>query len=112
VLKFYLHLSREEQRERLLARIDDPTKNWKFSVGDLEERKCWRRYMAAYEACLSATSTREAPWYCVPADDKKNARLVVAQAIVDELRALKLSYPRIDAAQRKKLKAIVRTLRK
>jgi PPK2 family polyphosphate:nucleotide phosphotransferase len=111
ILKFYLHLSRDEQRERLLARIDDETKNWKFSAGDLEERKLWHRYMAAYEACLGATSTRDAPWYCVPADDKKNARLIVAQAIVDELKRLNLSYPKVDAAQRKKLKAIARELK-
>jgi PPK2 family polyphosphate:nucleotide phosphotransferase len=112
ILKFYLHLSRDEQRERLLARIDDETKNWKFSVGDLEERKLWRRYMAAYEACLGSTSTRDAPWYCVPADDKKNARLIVAQAIVDELKRLNLSYPKVDAKQREKLKEIAKTLKK
>ena len=111
ILKFYLHLSRDEQRERLLARIDDETKNWKFSVGDLEERKLWHRYMAAYEACLGATSTPDAPWYCVPADDKKNARLIVAQTIVDELKRLNLSYPKVDAAQRKKLKEIAKQLK-
>jgi PPK2 family polyphosphate:nucleotide phosphotransferase len=111
ILKFYLHLSREEQRERLLARIEDETKNWKFSLGDLEERKLWKRYMTAYEACLSSTSTRDAPWYCVPADDKKNARLIVAQAIVDALKELNLTYPEVDSAQRKKLKAIAKELR-
>jgi PPK2 family polyphosphate:nucleotide phosphotransferase len=110
ILKFYLHLSRQEQRERLLARIEDETKNWKFSVGDLEERKLWRDYMAAYEACLSATSTRDAPWYCVPADDKRNTRLIVAQAIVDALKALNLEYPEVDAEQRKKLRKIAKTL--
>ena len=111
ILKFYLHLSRDEQRERLLARIEDETKNWKFSEGDLEERKLWPRYMAAYAACLSATSTRAAPWYCVPADDKKNARLIVAQAIVDELKRMNAQYPRIDAAQQKKLKEIAKQLK-
>jgi PPK2 family polyphosphate:nucleotide phosphotransferase len=110
VLKFFLHLSKKEQRKRLLARIDDPTKNWKFNAGDLEERKLWRKYMAAYEVCLSTTSTRDAPWYCVPADDKKNARLIVAQAVVDALKALKLAYPKVDAAQRRNLEAIARTL--
>jgi PPK2 family polyphosphate:nucleotide phosphotransferase len=110
ILKFFLHLSKKEQRTRLLARIDDPTKNWKFNAGDLDERKLWRKYMAAYEACLSTTSTRDAPWYCVPADDKKNTRLIVAQAVVDALKALKLSYPKVDAAQKKKLQAIARTL--
>lgn len=112
VLKFFLHLSLEEQRERLLARIDDPTKNWKFSVGDLEERERWGQYMAAYEACLSTTSTEDAPWYCVPADDKKNARLIVAQAVVDALKGLKLSYPELDDTQRKNLETIARTLRR
>jgi PPK2 family polyphosphate:nucleotide phosphotransferase len=110
ILKFYLHLSREEQRARLLARIVDETKNWKFSVGDLEERKLWHRYMAAYEACLGATSTRDAPWFCVPADDKKNTRLIVAQAIVEELKQLNLSFPKVDSAQRNKLKKIAKTL--
>ena len=81
-------------------------------MGDLEERQLWRQYMAAYEACLGATSTADAPWYVVPADDKKTARLIVAQAIVDALASLKLSYPTLDAAQRKQLKAIGRQLRK
>jgi len=110
ILKFYLHLSKKEQRKRLLARIEDETKNWKFNLGDLEERELWPRYMAAYEACLAATSTREAPWYCVPADDKKNTRLIVAQAIVEELKRLQPSYPKVDAAQQRKLKKIARTL--
>nr|MBC8524695.1 polyphosphate kinase 2 family protein [Chlorobium phaeobacteroides] len=74
IVKFFLHLSREEQRQRFLRRIDSPEKNWKFSIADIEERKCWNRYMAAYEDCISETSTERAPWYIVPADDKKNAR--------------------------------------
>ena len=77
IVKFYLHLSKEEQRKRFLQRINEPNKNWKFSLADVEERKFWKRYMSAYEDCLSATSTREAPWYIVPADDKENARLLV-----------------------------------
>lgn len=93
ILKFYLHLSKEEQRKRFLARIDEPRKNWKFSAADLKERGFWKQYMAAYEACLGATSTNEAPWYVVPADDKKNARLIVSRIIVDTLQSLDMSYP-------------------
>ncbi len=85
---------KEEQRKRFLARIDEPEKNWKFSVADVEERKFWKRYMTAYEACLGATSTADAPWYVVPADDKENARLIVSQIILDTLEALKMAYPR------------------
>ena len=79
IIKFFLHLSKEEQRKRFLARIDEPEKNWKFSPADIAERKFWKQYMKAYEECLSATSTRHAPWYVVPADDKENARLIVSQ---------------------------------
>ena len=79
IIKFFLHLSKEEQRKRFLARIDEPEKNWKFSAADIEERKFWKQYMKAYEECLSATSTRDSPWYVVPADDKENARLIVSQ---------------------------------
>jgi Polyphosphate kinase 2 (PPK2) len=76
--KFYLHLSKEEQRKRFLQRIDEPEKNWKFSLADVEERKFWREYVEVYEQCLSQKSTRDAPWYVVPADDKQNARLIVS----------------------------------
>ncbi len=93
IVKFFLHLSKEEQRKRFLARIDAPAKNWKFSVADIEERKYWKEYMQAYEACFMATSTKRAPWYVVPADDKQNARLIVSQIIVHTLTALGLSYP-------------------
>src|SRR5439155_27164316 len=79
IIKFFLHLSKEEQRKRFLARIDDPEKNWKFSEGDTAERKCWDDYMHAYEECLSATSSKAAPWYIVPADDKANARLIISR---------------------------------
>ena len=78
IVKFFLHLSKEEQRKRFLERIDQPEKNWKFSLADIEERKFWKQYMKAYEECLGATSTRAAPWYVVPADDKPNARLIVS----------------------------------
>jgi PPK2 family polyphosphate:nucleotide phosphotransferase len=110
VLKFFLHLSREEQRKRFLERIDDPTKNWKLSRSDIEERRYWKDYMKAYEACLEATSSKKAPWYVVPADDKKNARLIVSRVIVEALRGLDLGYPRLDAKQRKELQAIRRLL--
>ena len=79
IVKFFLHLSKEEQRKRFLKRIDEPEKNWKFNLGDVEERKFWKQYMKAYEDCVSATSTEDAPWHVVPADDKKNARLIVSQ---------------------------------
>lgn len=106
VIKFFLHLSKEEQRKRFLERIDDPDKNWKFSVADIEERKYWDRYMQAYEACLGATSTEQAPWYVVPADDKKNARLIVSGIILDTFKALKMDYPETNAARRKELLSI------
>ena len=110
VLKFFLHISKEEQRKRLLARIDDPEKNWKFSRSDIEERRRWKDYMKAYQGCLRATSKRYAPWYVVPADDKPNARLIVSQIIVDALRGLHLEYPRLDAERRRELQAIRRLL--
>jgi PPK2 family polyphosphate:nucleotide phosphotransferase len=103
IVKFFLHLSKEEQRERLLARIDDPDKNWKFSDDDLTQRSHWDDYMHAYEACLAATSTAEAPWYVVPADDKKNARLIVSQVILDTLSGLDLAYPQPDATRLERL---------
>src|SRR4051812_19103648 len=90
IVKFFLHLSKDEQRKRFLKRVDDPDRRWKFSQADVEERKYWGRYMKAYEACLGATSTSRAPWYIVPADDKKNARLIVSRIIVDTLAALKM----------------------
>ncbi|TAM01375.1 MAG: polyphosphate kinase 2 family protein [Paraburkholderia sp.] len=93
IVKFFLHLSKEEQRKRFIERIDDPDKNWKFSAFDMEERKYWANYVDAYERCLSATSTEQSPWYVVPADDKDDARLIVSQIILDTLGALKLSYP-------------------
>ena len=94
IVKFFLHLSKEEQRKRFLARIDEPEKNWKFSLADIEERKFWKHYMKAYEECLSATSTSDAPWYVVPADDKENARLIVSQIVLDTLEDLEMTYPK------------------
>ncbi|HAZ60398.1 MAG TPA: phosphate--nucleotide phosphotransferase [Gammaproteobacteria bacterium] len=103
ILKFFLHLSREEQRRRFLDRIDKPHKNWKLSPADLEQRRHWDDYMAAYADCLAATSSIDAPWYVVPADDKKNARLIVAQAIVGALATLDLHFPRMGAEEREAL---------
>jgi len=110
VIKFYLHLSQEEQRRRFLERIDEPEKNWKFSQADIEERKLWKHYMKAYEACLSATSTKHGPWYVVPADDKENARLIISQVILDTLKELKMSYPEPTEARRKELLSIRKLL--
>jgi len=110
VIKFFLHLSKGEQRRRLLARIDDAEKNWKFNVGDLEERKFWKEYMKAYGDCLTATSSANAPWFVVPADDKRNARLIVSQVIVEALAALKPVYPSLTADRRRELKAVRKLL--
>jgi PPK2 family polyphosphate:nucleotide phosphotransferase len=112
ILKFFLHVSKKEQAERFVARIDDPEKNWKFSSKDVEERKFWKDYMRAYEDCLAATSTKRAPWYVVPADDKANARLIVARIIVETLKQLDLAYPRPDPARRRELAALRRLLQK
>jgi PPK2 family polyphosphate:nucleotide phosphotransferase len=106
IIKFFLHLSKDEQRKRLLARIDKPEKNWKISPADIEERAFWDQYMQAYEACLSATSTREAPWYAVPADDKANARLIIAQIILETFKSLKLAYPTPDKEHAKELQSM------
>lgn len=106
VIKFFLHLSKEEQRKRFLDRINEPEKNWKFSLADIEERKFWNEYMHAYEACLSATSTKNAPWYVVPADDKENARLIVSQIILETFNALKMRYPETDAKRQQELLSI------
>jgi PPK2 family polyphosphate:nucleotide phosphotransferase len=106
VVKFFLHLSKEEQRRRFLARIDDAEKNWKFSLGDIEERKFWKEYRTAYEDCLGATSTDDSPWHVVPADDKLNARLIVSTIILDTLKGLKMSYPKTDAKRPDELEAI------
>jgi PPK2 family polyphosphate:nucleotide phosphotransferase len=106
IVKFFLHLSEEEQRKRFLDRIDDPDKNWKFSQADIEERKFWNQYMLAYEDCLGATSTRDSPWYVVPADDKENARLIISEIVLDTFRSLKLAYPKPSAEHRRELKAI------
>jgi PPK2 family polyphosphate:nucleotide phosphotransferase len=110
IIKFFLHLSKEEQRQRFLERIDKPEKNWKFSAADIEERKFWKQYMTAYERCLGATSTKHAPWYVVPADDKLNARLIVSRILLDTVEALPLRYPKSDAARRRELKMLRKQL--
>ena len=112
IVKFYLHLSEEEQRKRFIERIDEPEKNWKFSTADVEERKFWKHYMTAFEECISATSTHDVPWYIVPADDKENARLIVSQIVLDTLEGLNMAYPKTSAERRKELLAIREQLTK
>ena len=112
IVKVYLHLSKEEQRKRFLQRIDEPEKNWKFGLADIEERKFWKQYMKAYEECLSATSIRDAPWYAVPADDKENARLIVSQIVLDTFEGLKMTYPKTNAKRRQELQSIRKRLAK
>jgi PPK2 family polyphosphate:nucleotide phosphotransferase len=106
VVKIFLHLSKKEQTNRFLARIDEPDKNWKISTADIEERKFWPQYRKAYEDCLSATSTTDSPWYVVPADDKENARLIVSQIVVDTLEGLEMSYPKVTAERAQELQSI------
>jgi PPK2 family polyphosphate:nucleotide phosphotransferase len=110
VRKFFLHLSKKEQKRRFLARLDAPEKNWKFSLADVRERQCWDDYMTAYEEMISATSSKHAPWYVVPADNKWYTRLVVAAAIVDTLKDLKVKYPEVGPEVRKQLLAAKREL--
>jgi len=112
IIKVFLHLSQEEQRKRFLERIDEPDKNWKLSLSDIHERKYWKHYMKAYEACLNATSTHNAPWYVVPADDKENARLIVSQIVLDAFNELKMAYPKTTAKRRQELQSIRKLLAK
>ena len=112
IIKFFLHLSKDEQRKRFLERIDEPDKNWKFSLADVHERKYWERYREAFEDCLNATSTHHAPWYVVPADDKENARLIVSRIILDALKGLKMSYPKTTEKRRLELQSIRKQLAK
>jgi PPK2 family polyphosphate:nucleotide phosphotransferase len=110
IVKFFLHLSKEEQKKRFLKRIDDPEKNWKFSADDIKERKYWKQYMKAYEECLSATSTDTAPWYVVPADDKENTGLIISRIVLDAIEELKLSYPKSSPEHRRELQTIRKQL--
>ncbi len=110
IVKIFLHLSQDEQRKRFLARIDEPDKNWKFSLADIHERKYWKLYVEAYEACLQATSTHHTPWYVVPADDKENARLIVSGIVLNALEGLKMAYPKTTAKRRAELQLIRKQL--
>ncbi|WP_449257951.1 ADP-polyphosphate phosphotransferase [Chlorobium limicola] len=110
ILKFFLHLSKEEQRRRFLERIDKPEKNWKFSKADIDERKYWDDYMNAYEHCLEATSTAHAPWYVIPADDRKNARLLVSSIILDMFSSLDVRFPETGEERKRELQECRRLL--
>lgn len=103
IVKFFLHVSEEEQRKRLLERVEVPEKNWKFNLGDLDERRLWPDYMAAYEKCLNGTSTAEAPWHVIPADDKNTMRLIVSEIIINTLKDLRLAYPAMDETRLRQL---------
>ncbi|HKP97626.1 MAG TPA: ADP-polyphosphate phosphotransferase [Fibrobacteria bacterium] len=110
VVKFFLHVSKEEQRKRLLSRIERPEKNWKFDIGDIQERDRWSDYMKAYEACLAETGTELAPWYAIPADDKMNARLIISRVLLDTLKGLKMRYPVLGMEKLKELQRIRKLL--
>jgi polyphosphate kinase 2 (PPK2 family) len=105
IRKFFLHVSKKEQKNRFLARLEEPEKNWKFSAADIRERQCWDDYQTAYEDMIRNTATEEAPWYVVPADNKWFTRLVVSTVLVDTLESLDLAYPKVDEAKRKELAA-------
>jgi|ERR1051326_1061107 PPK2 family polyphosphate:nucleotide phosphotransferase len=110
IRKFFLHLSKKEQKKRFLKRLEEPEKNWKFSVGDIHERECWDDYQDAYEDMIRNTATKHAPWYVVPADNKWFSRLVISTVVVDTLESLGLEYPKVDAATRKELAAAKKIL--
>ena len=110
VVKFFLHVSKEEQKRRFMARLDEPDKRWKFSTGDVRERGYWDAYQAAYEEALSATSTKEAPWYVIPSDHKWVARALVAQVLVDTIEALGLRFPKVGSERMKALQEARRQL--
>lgn len=112
IIKIFLHQSQEEQRKRFIKRIDNSEKNWKLSVSDIQERKLWDQYRAAYEDCLSHTSTAQAPWYVVPADNKKNARLIISEIILDTFNKLKMSYPKTSPKRQRELQVIRKGLEK
>ena len=106
IVKFFLHISKEEQRKRLLKRLESPQKNWKFSLADIEERKFWTRYMQVYEDCLGATSTENSSWFVVPADDIENGHIIISQIFLDTLNWLKLSFPMVSIKRKKDLQLI------
>jgi PPK2 family polyphosphate:nucleotide phosphotransferase len=110
IIKFFLHLSHEEQTDRFLGRVDDPEKNWKLSPDDIAERVYWKEYMKAYEECLAATSTKHAPWYAIPADDKLNARLIVSQVVIDVFKGFNMRYPTVRKGRQEELELIRKQL--
>ena len=112
ILKFFLHISKSEQKIRLLSRLDEPDKNWKLSMSDVKERNFWKKYENVYDEAISATATPDAPWFIIPADDKKNARLIISRIIADELEAMKLSHPTSNPAKKLELKKIKKELAK
>jgi PPK2 family polyphosphate:nucleotide phosphotransferase len=112
IIKLFLHVSKEEQRKRFLARIDEPENNWKLSLGYIAERKFWKPYLKAYGECLSATSTRECPWYVVPADDKDDARLILSRIVLEPLAGFKMAYPKTSKTRRRELQLIRKRLAK
>ena len=111
IRKFFFNVSKAEQRQRFLARLDDPAKNWKFAIGDVDERLKWDDYMRAYEAAISATSTSAAPWYVIPADNKWYTRLAVARIIIETLESLALHFPPLDRRKQRELGEARRRLR-
>jgi polyphosphate kinase 2 (PPK2 family) len=110
IRKFFLNISKKEQKQRFLARLEEPEKNWKFSAGDIHERKYWNEYQDAFEDMIRNTSTEHAPWYVVPADNKWFTRVVVSTVLVDTLESLDLSYPKVDEAKHKELEAAKKIL--
>ena len=112
VIKFFLHLSKEEQRLRFLKRLETPEKNWKIDMADIKERGFWKEYMKAYEDCLTATSTKHAPWYVIPADNKGDARLIISRIILDTLKGLEMSHPKSGPERRRELAAMKKMLEK
>ena len=111
VLKFFLHVSKEEQAERLIERIEDPTKNWKFEAQDVNERAIWDTYQDAYQDVVNETATENAPWYVIPADDKKNMRLIIAKIIVNALKGLDMEYPQPDSEKQAELKKLIEVIK-
>lgn len=111
VIKIFLNISRSTQKKRFIDRLDDPDKYWKFSEADIEERKFWKEYMHAYEECISATSTKHAPWFVVPADDKKNARLIISQIILSAIKRFDMSFPELSAAELREFSRIRKRLK-
>lgn len=110
-IKFYLHVSKKEQADRLIARIEDPDKNWKFEEGDVKEREFWDDYQDAYETCINETATENSPWYVIPADDKKNMRLLVGRVLIDELKKLPIAEPKPDNDRFKELQKLIPVIR-